>query len=307
MKELETPVRTSDASSAPAPANAVAPSFAPLDTTTEDRAWMSSLTTLSRKKHSPLPWIAAVAALALASAFGAWWVFSRAPAPVATIPEAPVAAPADAVAPTLEGSDPQVRDWAGRISSSQEWLSWMSGADLVRRFVGALFSVADGASPRAFVTFLTPRETFEAAWRSGRLYASPASFARYDGIARVVGGLDVQQATSAWRALEPLFARAHQEIAPPGRTLSQTLDEATAHLIAVPLPEKPLRLVERGALYAYADPDFERLTAAQKHLLRMGPDNARVVQSKLRELRAALGMPEVPQPTVSNGVTAGPR
>jgi hypothetical protein len=170
----------------------------------------------------------------------------------------------------------------------------MSGADLVRRFAGALLAVAEGESPGSFVAFLAPTLPFDVVRRSGRIYASPESFARYDGVARVVGGLDVQQAAAAWRALEPLFARAHQEIAPSGRTLSQTLDAATAHLIAVPLPEEALRLVERGALYEYADAEFEQLTAAQKHLLRMGPDNARAVQGKLREFRVALGMPDVP-------------
>src|SRR5918996_48632 len=129
MKDLDTPIRTSNASSAPTPSNTVIDAFAPPDPTTEERAWMSSLTTLSRKRRSPLWWIGAVAAIALAAAFGAWWVFSRAPAPVTTAPEAPVAAPVDAVAPTLEGSDPQVRDWGGRVSSSPEWLSWISGAD----------------------------------------------------------------------------------------------------------------------------------------------------------------------------------
>jgi len=34
------------------------------------------------------------------------------------------------------------------------------------------------------------------------------------------------------------------------------------------------------------------LSEAQKQLLRMGPENMRVVKQKLRELAAALGIPE---------------
>jgi hypothetical protein len=294
MKELETPVRPSNSSPTPAPTNTALPSFAPLDATAEDSASMSSLIALSRPKRSPLPWVAAAAAVALAIALSAWFVLSRAPAPVVPVAEAPAAAPVESVAPTLEGSDARVREWAARISSSPEWLRWMSSADLVRRFVGSLFAVAEGNSPRTFVAFLAPSVPFKALYRSGRPFASPASYARYDAIANAVGLLDVQQAAAAWRALEPLLARAHQEIAPPGRTLAQTLDEATAHLLAPRLPDSAARLVERGAVYAYVDPELERLTAAQKHLLRMGPANARVVQTKLRELRAALGLPAVP-------------
>jgi len=48
----------------------------------------------------------------------------------------------------------------------------------------------------------------------------------------------------------------------------------------------------RGAVgYAYADEGLESLNGAQKHLLRMGPRNARLVKDKLREIAAALGIP----------------
>jgi hypothetical protein len=47
----------------------------------------------------------------------------------------------------------------------------------------------------------------------------------------------------------------------------------------------------RGAVYSYAKPALENLSPAQKQLLRMGPDNVKRVQIKLRELRDALGDP----------------
>jgi hypothetical protein len=293
MNKLGTPGRTSGSPSAVASSSDALASAAPLDLSVQRGEWMSSLTALRARRRSPLPWIGA-AATVLAAALGAWWAFSRAPAPVATAPREAAPAPGEGVAPTLEGSDAQVRDSAAGISSSEDWSRWMSGADLVRRFVGALLAVADGESPRTFLPFLSPGAPFEAIERSGGLYPSPTSFARYDRIGQVVEGLDMEKAAAAWRALGPLLTRAHLEIAPPGRTLHQTLDDATAHLLAVPIPETELQLVERGALYAYADPAFERLTAAQKHLLRMGPPNARAVQAKLRQLRAALGMTAVP-------------
>ena len=47
----------------------------------------------------------------------------------------------------------------------------------------------------------------------------------------------------------------------------------------------------RGIGYGYADPKLEAMPAAQKQLLRMGPENARAVQAKLREIALALGIP----------------
>jgi hypothetical protein len=49
----------------------------------------------------------------------------------------------------------------------------------------------------------------------------------------------------------------------------------------------------QGALYAYASPELEGLSRAQKHLLRMGPQNMQTLQAKLRELQGALGLPPV--------------
>ena len=47
--------------------------------------------------------------------------------------------------------------------------------------------------------------------------------------------------------------------------------------------------------YTFADRELEGLSLAQKHLLRLGPDNARRVQDKLRALARALEL-EVPGP-----------
>ena len=47
----------------------------------------------------------------------------------------------------------------------------------------------------------------------------------------------------------------------------------------------------RGTNYAYADERFEGLSAAQRQLLRLGPDRARRVQERLRAFGIALGIP----------------
>jgi hypothetical protein len=40
--------------------------------------------------------------------------------------------------------------------------------------------------------------------------------------------------------------------------------------------------------YEFADPELSALSSGQKALVRMGPENARRVKAKLRELRAAI-------------------
>jgi hypothetical protein len=60
------------------------------------------------------------------------------------------------------------------------------------------------------------------------------------------------------------------------------------HLLATPDVKGPVALARPGVLYEYADKSLELRSAGQKLLLRMGPENAGAVKSKLRELRAAI-------------------
>jgi hypothetical protein len=43
-----------------------------------------------------------------------------------------------------------------------------------------------------------------------------------------------------------------------------------------------------GIGYAYADPRLEGLSPPQKQLLRMGPENVKAIQAKLREIASFL-------------------
>ena len=76
----------------------------------------------------------------------------------------------------------------------------------------------------------------------------------------------------------------------PG-SFDRMLEKALVSLLATPDDAGGVAMHPRGAVgYAYADEDLESLTNAQKHLLRMGPRNARLIKDKLREIAAALGV-----------------
>jgi len=60
------------------------------------------------------------------------------------------------------------------------------------------------------------------------------------------------------------------------------------HLLATPEPAAPLAVLQPRVLYEFANPDLEARSAGQKALLRMGPENERLVKAKLREFRGAI-------------------
>jgi hypothetical protein len=216
--------------------------------------------------------------------------------PVAEAPVVDAGAELPPDVPVAE-SDSRVRDLAGKLSVDPELARWLQERDLARRFTASVSNIAEGESPRASLLFIAPVGAFEvgAPKANGRSEIAAATYARYDLVARVLGSLDASGAAMVYRELKPLIDQAYREIAPPGQRFETAFGRAIQHLLAVPVPKGPVEVEPRGALYVYAAPELEGLSKAQKHLLRMGPGNMRLIQAKLRELRTSLALP-TPEP-----------
>ena len=204
-------------------------------------------------------------------------------------PSAPAAAPVEL--PALAESDDWLRRAVGELSTHPDLVRWLVSDELVRRFTAAVDNVARGESPRPHLGFLDPGAGFSVVERDGRVYTDARSHERYARVAEVVGSIDAAGAARLYRDLEPLLQEGYAELGYPDRGFDDALAAAIRHLAATPLPEGPLRLSPGVESYGFRDPELEALSAAQKHLLRMGPDNAAVVIDKLRQIARLLDLP----------------
>ena len=261
-----------------------------------------------REGVSPLIVAAVFLVLALLTAAAWWWFMGRAPsdsgeARRATSPlAAPAPPPPAAVAatepppkidlPPLDASDTVVRSLLGTLTDHPQLAKWLVPDDLVRRFVTSVDNVSRGKSPRPHLGVLEPEGGFEIDRRGGLTVAAPASSARYDLLVEVFTSLDIAEGARLYHDVEPLLEEAYQELGDPSRDFRAALTAAIDELLAAPIPVEEPELVKGVLTYRYADPELEALSPAAKHLLRLGPDNARKVQSKLRFFRAALDLPE---------------
>jgi len=240
----------------------------------------------------------AVAAVVVAAGVFFWLRRGAQPAPPQTTPAVaarpaprePAAAPAASNLPGLDASDAVVRQIVARVSSHPRLLVWLGNDDLVRRFVAAVIQVAEGTSPARRLRFLRPAEEFRIRRSGGHLLIDPASYRRYDTLVGVFDSLDAEGTAQAMRELHPLFDQAYGEIGNPSSSFDDTLARAFGNLLAVPIPDGAPELVVQGSAYAWKDHRLEERPAAEKHLLRLGPDNARRVQAKLRQLAAAMNL-----------------
>lgn len=208
----------------------------------------------------------------------------------AIVPTAPPATPTERLTGvTLAASDAVVREMVAELSSRPEVAKWLASEDLVRRFVAATANVADGLSPRAHLGMLDPGATFKVVERpDGTLVADPSTYRRWDTLAGAISAVDPEGAVALLEELEPLIRDAWAEISPPGREFRAVLAEAIDELLAVEVPSEPQPLERKVVTYTYQDRRLEGLSPAQRQLLRLGPENARTVQAKLREIRALL-------------------
>jgi hypothetical protein len=217
---------------------------------------------------------------------------SQPPPPVAAQVDAGTPAPLEP--PSVQEGDALVRKLAGPLSPDPELAKWLGVEGLLQRFTTAVANIADGESPRMVLAFMAPAGGFQVATAGGKTTIDPKSYERYDPVARVFDTMDVDgAAVQAWLELKPLVDRVYVEIAPPGRTFEQTLNQAIQHLLEVPVPEADVEVVPKGALYAYADPKLEGLSKAQKHLVRMGPRNMQIIQTRLKRLHTTLRLPAI--------------
>jgi hypothetical protein len=195
--------------------------------------------------------------------------------------------------------DELVRLAAASLSSHPEFASWLVHERLLRRFVLAVDAVAGGYSPRDEIEFLRPQRAFLVREQEGTLVITASSYRRYDAVADVVASMDMRGAAELYRRLEKRLDDVYDEVGWAGSDFDSRFREAVDHLLEVEVPDGPYEVEQRTIVYAFAQDSLEHLSDAQRQLLRMGPRNARQVQTSLRTLRQAIGWPEPTTPMVT--------
>ncbi len=249
------------------------------------------------REDSNVVLVVALVAIVLVAIGGWYWYRHRTPPPppVTAAPSTPAAQPPEAPAatpqlPELGASDALVRDLVAKLSARPELAGWLVNDDLARRFVASVVNVAEGTSPTSHLRFLTPHEAFRVRKTDAGYAIDPASFHRYDTATQVFESLDDAGTAALFHRLHPLFDAAYTEVGDPRSGFDDALARAVDRLLAVPVSDGPFPLVFQGAVFAWADHSIEERPSVEKLLLRMGPDNARRVQAKLRELAPLLGI-----------------
>ena len=205
----------------------------------------------------------------------------------------PLGPPVDAIElPPLFLTDPLVRDLIGRLSSRQAVMAWLATDGLIRGLVASIDNVASGQSPARHLARLSPKTPFRSVRSGGAFVIDEGSYARYTWIADAVASLDPAGLASVYSKVKPRMVDAFRELGHPEGDIDGATERAFTVLLQTPVIDGEIALVEKVISYDFQNQELQELAPAQKHLLRMGPRNQRVIQDQLRAIARELGIPD---------------
>jgi len=249
--------------------------------------------------------LAVVVALA-AGGYYAWKLRQPTPLPpVVATPTAPAAQPAEprvehpvtatparSPLPALGESDAEFGAALAALFGAPAFQQMFVPDSLVRHIVVTVDNlprrqVASRMLPLKPVTG-TANGALRTAGDGSALSIAPANAARYTPYVRALEAVDSRKLAATYAQFYPLFQQSYAEQGYPNRYFNDRVFEVIDHLLATPDIKGPIALAQPKVLYEYADPALEELSAGQKAMLRMGPENEARVKAKLREIRKAL-------------------
>jgi hypothetical protein len=203
-------------------------------------------------------------------------------------PPEPVPEPFAEPVITLADSDEPTKTWVTKANLGALGEQFAAQQQILPRAVGVIDILAQGQVPYKLIPIGRPKTAFGFIDNGLAVTQNPESFSRYDGLAAHVGAIDANALVDAYADMAPLLQEAWEKLGYNEGNLEATLFSALELIIMTPSSDLGARLIKVEANWIYEDPDLEALPPLQKQIMRMGPDNAQVIQDKAREIRALL-------------------
>ncbi len=206
--------------------------------------------------------------------------------------------------PPLQDSDPVVRESLAASLGDAAVMQYLVNDDVVSRAVAVIDSLMARQVPAKLMPVQAPGGELIVTEHnnSQQIMRTPegdviqqyrvdsANYQRYTPYVELLESIDAADMAARYAEFEPLFDQAYTELGYPDGGFTRRMVEVIDHLLAAPLPAEPPVLIKPEAYYLFADAEYENLTAGQKLMIRMGPDNERRVKVKLRQLRDTLSL-----------------
>jgi hypothetical protein len=189
--------------------------------------------------------------------------------------------------PELEDSDDFFRQEASFVSAGLP--SWFRIKNVIKKYIALVNDISQNQLFTRHRAFLKPLGKMRVKRDSQGLYLPKDSYRRYDSLADAITAIDVDKGLQLYLTFKPLFEKVYKEFGyPADYRLEDIFLKAAANVIKAPVIEGRIGLKKHSVKYMYTDKGLESLTGVEKQMLRMGPENTKKIQAKLRKLVQAL-------------------
>ena len=189
---------------------------------------------------------------------------------------------------TEETADTYARETIEVVNGGKALDQFVAGDYIVERAVAIVDALRRGEVPYKLLPVGRPSNSFPVSDDGLRVTMDPSGFSRYDGFAQWVNGIDVMAVVTLLDDYEQIATEALSRMGVEDFDIRSAVLAATTQILSIPIAPQSAELMKREANWVYTDPELEALSSLQKQVLRMGPENSEIIQSKARELRGAV-------------------
>ena len=188
--------------------------------------------------------------------------------------------------PRLEESDDAVRDAVGDIPLGTAGQQYLMPGNIIERSASLIYLMAQGDVPYKLLPVPRPKAAFPIMDDGTQVVTDPAGFERYDALTQWLQSLDLESLLSSLEWFIPLFREAWSYYGEDPAAFDMAVVMTLDLVIATPeIDLSQARLIRKEAVWIFEDPAIEGLAPIQKQVLRMGPENAKILKAKAAEAR----------------------
>ncbi len=177
------------------------------------------------------------------------------------------------------------------VEVSENLLDWFNVKDVIGKYILIINDLSQNQLLYKHRKFLKMPQVMVVEKDSQGLYMEKGSYSRYDRLANAIDAINVQKGLSFYLAFRPLFQQVYDEFAYPEEyRLEDIFLKAAASVIEAPIIKGRISLLRHSVRYKFADKKLEALNDVEKQMIRMGPENTKKIQDKLRQLVEAISV-----------------
>jgi Protein of unknown function (DUF3014) len=185
-----------------------------------------------------------------------------------------------------------IDDKLTRFFGAEKFGALINSKDLAHQFVVMVQNICERRPSGIFSLFTPLSEEFHVDSTDDMQVLSAKNFARYAPYLDLLSSVDAPTLVHIYTRSYKTFQSAYAELG-MGGYFNDRLINAVDIVLATPDVNSAVALEGVGP-YKFTNTEYEALPAAQKILIRMGPDNEKLFKNKLRELRGLLVRPHKP-------------